>query len=274
MSNPTHIEANRANWNERADVHFADESGFYAIQSLIAGENLLGPIERAELPDLTGKRVAHFQCHIGTDTLSLKRLGASVVKGIDFSPRALENARVLARQTGLEAEFVEGLIYDAPTLLGGGFDLVYTTWGTIVWLDDLDRWAEAVAGCLKPGGELYFADCHPFTWMLAGDGNGRLYAKYDYETPYDQPIEIEGLYTYNFSPNPIRNSQTFEWSHSLSRLLKALADAGLVLEMLNEHDAIPWLVFDHAVKGPDRLWRLPEGHVKFPLSMSIRARKR
>jgi len=274
MSDPKHIAANRSNWNERADLHFADESGFYAIDALLAGENLLGPIERAELPDLTGKRVAHFQCHIGTDTLSLKKLGAAEVVGIDFSPRALENARLLAQRAGLEARFVEGLVYDAPALLGGGFDLVYTTWGTIVWLDNLDRWALAIAQCLKPGGEFYYADCHPFTWMLASDGNGGVVPKYDYETPYERPMEIEGTYTYNFSPTPIRNSQTFEWSHSLSRILKALANAGLIIEMLNEHDAIPWLVFDHAVKGPDRMWRLPEGHVKMPLSLSIRARKR
>jgi SAM-dependent methyltransferase len=274
LSVPEHIAANRANWNERADLHFDDVSGFYQLDALRTGANVLGPIESAKLPDLTGLRVAHFQSHIGTDTLSLKRLGADEVVGIDFSPHAIARARQLSAEAGVAARFVEGVVYDAPSLIGGGFDLVFSTWGTIVWMDDLDRWAGAVAACLKRGGLLYFADCHPFAWMLAADDKGGVALKYDYETPYGRPMEIANYYTYNFSPQRIQNSRTFEWSHSLSRILKALDGAGLAVESLNEHDAIPWEIFPHAVRGDDRLWRLPEGHAKVPLAMSITARKR
>ncbi|WP_205745647.1 hypothetical protein [Egibacter rhizosphaerae] len=46
------------------------------------------------LGDLIGLRIVHLQCHLGTDSLSLARLGGEVT-GVDFSPSALAVARDL-----------------------------------------------------------------------------------------------------------------------------------------------------------------------------------
>ena len=268
-----HFEANRSNWNERADIHIKDETGFYAIDRLVAGEPVLTPIERQELPALAGKRVAHFQCHIGTDTLSLKLLGAAEVVGLDFSPKAVAHARELAERAGLEAQFVEGSVYDAPALLGGDFDLVFTSWGTIGWLDDMARWAAAIAGVLKPGGQLYFADSHPFVLPFDDEAGGAPTLLYDYETPQEQPLQFDTDTTYNLSDERIGSTRTYEWSHSMSRVLNALIGAGLTIRVVNEHEAVPWQRFGIMTMGADRLWRLPKEHVRIPLAWSILAEK-
>ncbi|HEY4203246.1 MAG TPA: class I SAM-dependent methyltransferase [Devosiaceae bacterium] len=264
---------NRANWDERADLHYADETGFYQVERLLAGESVLTQIETAELGPLDGLKVGHLQCHIGTDTLSLKRLGAASVVGLDFSSRSLEHARSLSARTGVEARFVEGIVYDAPLRMGTDFDLMFTSWGTIVWIDDLNRWADAIAGTLKPGGSFYYADCHPTAWMLANDKDGRIVFRYDYETPPDQPLPINVTINYSFAKQQLLNKRTYEWSHSMSSIVNALIGAGLDIDWLHEHEALQWKMLDQMTQFPDRLWRLPEGSVRIPLALSLRATK-
>src|SRR6266566_241182 len=149
-----HFEINRRNWDERAAIHARDTTGDYMLDRFRAGEDALHAIEASELGDISGKRVLHLQCHIGLDTLCLVRRGADVT-GIDFSSAALSVARRLSDETGLKADFVEGTVYQAPDLTPGPFDLVFTTWGTICWLPDVNKWAKVIASVLAPGGELY-----------------------------------------------------------------------------------------------------------------------
>jgi 2-polyprenyl-3-methyl-5-hydroxy-6-metoxy-1,4-benzoquinol methylase len=155
-----YLDINRRNWDARALIHARDAAGDYMLERFRAGEDALHAIEAAELGDLSGKRVLHLQCHIGRDTLCLARRGATVT-GLDFSGAALEVARRLSADTGLQADFVEGTVDQAPALTPGPFDLVFTTWGTICWLPDVRKWAKTIAAVLAPGGELYFADAHP-----------------------------------------------------------------------------------------------------------------
>ena len=108
-----HLQANRANWDERAEIHIKDETGFYAIDEILTGAITLTDIERRGVGDLTGKRVAHFQCHIGTDSIGLKRLGAAEVGGLDFSPKAIAHARELARRADESITYIEGSVIDA-----------------------------------------------------------------------------------------------------------------------------------------------------------------
>src|SRR6185369_9809350 len=108
----------------------------------------------------------HLQCHIGTDTVSLARLGADMT-GLDFSPASLAQARRIARLAGADVRFVEAEVYDAPGALGPElFDLVYTGIGALCWLPDIARWARVVAGLLRPGGRLFIREGHPVLWAL------------------------------------------------------------------------------------------------------------
>jgi len=269
MTDP--IEINRLNWDERAVIHARDTTGDYMLDRFRAGEDALHEIEAAELGDIAGKRVLHLQCHIGRDTLCLARRGAEVT-GLDFSAEALRVARDLAAQTGLAATFVQGRVDEAPRHTPGPFDLVFTTWGTICWLPDIAAWARAIAAVLAPGGELYFADAHP-TFQAMEDVNGRMVATHDFDTPLDRPLEITSTTTYTGDPTIMTHQANREWVHSLSSILGALIASGLSIEMFREHEVLPWRGLPLLVPASDRLWRLPDGHPRFPLSFSLRARK-
>lgn len=269
MTDP--IEINRRNWEERAAIHARDSTGDYMLDRFRAGEDALHSIEAAELGDISGKRVLHLQCHIGRDTLCLVRRGA-IVTGLDFSGAALRVARRLSDETGLKAEFVEAAVDQAPELAPGPFDLVFTTWGTICWLPDVRKWAEVIASVLAPGGELYFADCHPGFAVLE-EYAGKLVPTYDFQTPPDRPLQFAAETTYTGDPTVLSNQSTREWIHSLSAVLGGLMDAGLAITMFREHEVLPWRGLPSLVPATERMWQLPDGAPRIPLSYSLRARK-
>ena len=142
---------NRANWDDRAALH---EASGYGIAELLASP---GAITREVardtglLGDLTGLDVIHLQCHLGLDTISLSRLGAARVVGLDLSPESLRRARALAARAGAGIELVEANVYDARAVVTGSFDLVYTTLGVLCWLPDVEAWASVIASPSAPG---------------------------------------------------------------------------------------------------------------------------
>lgn len=268
---PDPIEANRLNWDERAGIHARDTTGDYMLDAFRAGADALHDIDAREIGDVAGKRVLHLQCHIGRDTLCLARRGARVT-GLDFSPAALEVARGLATELGLDATFVLGRIEDAPRVTPGPFDLVYTTWGTINWLPELRSWAQAIATVLAPRGELYFADAHPGFLVLDQKPHG-LAPTYDFHTAPDRPLGFRSATTYTGDPTVLTNQQNYEWIHPLSEILGSLLRAGLEVTMFREHEELPWRAVPMLVPASARTWRLPDGHPRLPLSFSLRARK-
>src|SRR3712207_3593688 len=130
-------ETNRASWDERVPIHVGGE--FYDVAGFKAGQERLRPFEISEVGDVGGKDLLHLQCHFGIDTLSWARRGARVV-GLDFSLPAIVEARKLAAELALEAEFVHSDVYDASHVLEGrNFDVLYTGLGAIYWLPDIPR---------------------------------------------------------------------------------------------------------------------------------------
>jgi SAM-dependent methyltransferase len=269
MDTPSDI--NRLTWDERAVIHSRDTTGAYRLDRIRAGEYAFHAIEDAELGDIAGKEVLHLQCHIGTDTVRLAARGGAVT-GLDFSGAALNAARRLADDAGFKIKFVQGTVDDAPRLAPGPFDLVFTTWGTICWLPDVGAWARVIASVLKPGGELYFADAHP-GFLLMEEDSGRLVPTYDFQTPVDHPLEFVETTTYTGDPAVMTNQSTWNWIHSLSNVIGALIEAGLTIVMFHEHELLPWKGLPMLTPVSDRRWRLPDGHPRFPLSYSLRARK-
>ena len=267
----TFLAANRRNWDERVPIHRRDRSGFYAVERFLAGEKSLHAIENSELGAVAGKRLIHLQCHFGLDTLILARHGA-IVTGLDFSPAAIAEAQRLAELTGLGADFVCADVYAARAAVVGYFDIAYVTWGTICWLPDLTAWAQTIAALLEPGGFLYFADAHP-NMLVLEERDGQLVHEYAMDTPAAQPLVFDEPQTYTGDPTPLVASRTYQWIHSLSRLVNALIGAGLTLEFLHEHPTLPWPLFPMFVRGLDGMHRLPDSVPSCPLSVSLRARK-
>lgn len=270
MTHDHHFTANRANWDERAGVHAADASGYYQLARIRQGEDTLDAIA-CGIGDVRGLRVAHLQCHIGTDSVCLALRGASVT-GLDFSPASIAAACALAAVTQTDARFVEGNVYDARALLEGEFDRVFVSWGAINWLPDIALWAKVVASLLKPGGKLFLAETHP-TILCLDWVDGRIAPKFDLRTPKDQPIAEDMATTYNEAGAAIAATRTYEWMHPVSDILNGLITAGLTIERFDEHGELPYALFPNLVKGADGYYRFPEGHPRLPLSFSLTATK-
>jgi len=260
-------EANRASWDERVPIHVSGT--FYGVEAFKAGEEHLRPFELEEMGDVSGKDLLHLQCHFGKDTLSWARHGARVT-GLDFSVPAVEAARKLAADVGLDARFVNSDVYEAGEALGGRtFDVVYTGLGALNWLPDIGRWAGVVAGLIRPGGTLYLAEFHPFTDVFGDDD---LTVEHDYfhkEEPqvWDEPG------TYADLEAETTNNLTYEWNHTLSDVVAALIEAGLVLEFLHEHDYTLFPRWPILEKSDFDTYRLPGGTPQIPLMYSLKARR-
>lgn len=271
--------ANLANWNERAALHATDTTGMYRIDAVIAGHPVLHSVEAAELGPVGGLRIAHLQCHIGTDTVSLAHLGAGEVIGLDFSEVAVAAARDLAARAGRpNVSFVQSDVYAARSALAGDFDLVYVTWGAINWLPDIAAWAKVVSSLLKPGGRLFLAESHPVTLCLE-ETDGRIGPTYDWRTPRDRPLVFDLDTTYTGDARKLVSTRTYEWIHPLSDILTGISDAGLRLQRFCEHDVLPWVLFPSMVpaefdsEGTPMTWRLPDGVARLPLAFSLNASK-
>ena len=257
------LDHNRANWDERVPIHVASE--FYDQEPLRRGEGVLDPIARAGIerlhPDgLDGVRVLHLQCHFGSDTLSLANRGATVV-GLDFSRPAVEEARRMAAELGIDdrARFVEANLYDARHALPEpeSFDLVFTTWGTIGWLPDVAEWARIVAWFLKPGGRLYFADGHPSAFVFDGDGAAGGLPAFQFPYANPEPDVLDDPTDYADPDAAIEHARTWEWMHPLAEVQGALRAAGLVIDAFEEHFQVPWQIFPITVPQGDGMFGWP-----------------
>ena len=267
---------NRANWDERAPAHAASPD--YGLDRFVTDPEHLSDVVRFDLPrlrDIAGLRTVHLQCHIGTDTLSLHRLGARIT-GLDFSPAALIQARTLAARTGAEIDFIESDVYDAPNVLEqGGFDLVFTGIGAIGWLPDVRRWAAVVGALLRPGGRLHIREGHPMLWSLDdARRDGLLTVEYPYfERP--EPMIFDEPGTYVATDVSFTHNLTHEWNHGLGEIVTALFDAGLDLTMLQEHDSAPWDALPGAtVRDEHGEFRLRDRPWRLPMTYTLQARKR
>jgi SAM-dependent methyltransferase len=257
---------NLAHWNEVTAHHVA--SPFYRTADFRKGEIVLDPVVRDAIGDVAGKRLLHLQCHFGLDTLSLARMGASVT-GLDFSPVAIEQARVLAAEAGIEATFVCADVLAPPPGLTD-FDIVFASWGAIFWIGDLFAWMRVAAGALKTGGRLFLTEGHPALSMLDERApSGTLTVRFPWDS--DAPIIEEGGLDYTGAK--IDANRTEGYLHGLSRILTATMDAGLTIRGFSEGDRAPWKALDQLVKVDRDYWALPEGAPIVPLSFTLQAVK-
>lgn len=264
------LRANRLNWDDRVDIHF--DSVDHDVEGFVAGRRSFPGVDLEEVGDVNGRSLVHLQCHFGMDTLSWARLGARAV-GVDFSLRAIERARELARRMNLSARFVEADVHDAPTALAERFDIVYVSLGAICWLPSITRWASVVRALLAPGGMLYIRDVHPVLWATESSAPGKLElvgSYFESETPFTET----SAETYA-GAGCVANERTYEWNHGLGEIVQAILDEGLTVERLLEHRWATWRALPWLERDDDGLYRMPEGQRdRLPMSFSLRARLR
>ncbi|MCU1398465.1 MAG: hypothetical protein JWN62_1574 [Acidimicrobiales bacterium] len=266
---------NKANWESRIAMHVASTD--YGLQGFVDDPTLISDVvafDRPRLGDISGREVVHLQCHIGTDTLSLARLGGRVT-GLDFSPSALAAARQLAADCQQPVRFVESELYNAPAALGvNRFDLVYTGVGALCWLPDIKRWASVVAALLKPRGRLFIREGHPVLWSLADEHPAGVLAidgPY-FEGPGTVYRETE---TYVDHEGELAEPETMQFNHGVGEILTALLRVGMEITAFEEHDTVPWRAI-----GDDRMemigngeWRLRDRPERLAASYTLQAVK-
>ncbi|HEY7874933.1 MAG TPA: class I SAM-dependent methyltransferase, partial [Actinomycetota bacterium] len=241
------IESNKALWDDWTTKGFSP--GFYKLEHFRAGGEVLQGFEIDDLGDVTGKSLLHLQCHFGLDTLAWARRGARAT-GVDFSDESIAMARKLAGEVGLaETRFVASDVYGLPGVLEDSFDIVYTSFGVLAWLPDLDRWARVIEHFLAPGGTFYIAEYHPFPLVFEesrGIVDPKITNRY---FPGDDPIVYTG-------EEVNEDFVVYGWPYTLGGVVSALAATGLRIEFLHElpFSESPHLEF--VVQRADGSWGL------------------
>ena len=263
---------NKANWDSRVPHH---ERG-YDLQVFTDDPSHLSQVvqfDLSRLGELAGLRGVHLQCHIGTDTVSLARLGAHMT-GLDFSGPALGIAARLAAASGQQIDFVESDVYEALAHLPAGeFDFVFTGIGALCWLPDAARWAKVVAGLLKPGGFLFIREGHPMLWTLCEprpDGLAVIefgYFESDGEVFVEEHSYVEHEHT-------LASPELVSFNHSLSEIFNALWDAGMTITLFEEHQSVPWNpLAEEMVEDEMGEFRLREKPERLAATYTLRAVK-
>lgn len=246
---------NQYAWDKLTDIHV--RSKHYDVDGFLRGTNNLSEIELAELGAVQGKSLLHLQCHFGLDTLSWARLGATVT-GVDFSPVAIAKANELTSRANLQADFICSNIYQLPKPSGPLYDIVFTSYGALCWLPDLDRWARLIVDNLKPGGTFYMVEFHPVHELHSGFGY------FPSPTP---DVEDTGTYTENDDGN---THTMATWAHPLSEVINALIRAGIRIDHVNEFPFSPHDCFGGLVEKQPGRYFVDDCKNAIPLTYSIK----
>ena len=272
-------EENRVSWNlatEAHNSHKRDQAAFFRD-----GGSTLYPEEIELLGDLAGKSLLHLQCNAGQDTLSLARLGATVT-GVDISDTAIAFAQGLSADSGIPATFIRSDIFDYLDTTDDRFDVVFTSYGALVWLSDLKAWGKGIARVLKPGGRSVALDFHPMFstleegWKMTYDYMGGTQLNFggvgDYVALAEGTLTPSGWQAgvVDFeNPHP---SHEFCWG--VADIVMALIDGGLILRTLREYP------YDNGFKRfadmrelPGGRFIQPEGLPVIPMMLGVVAEK-
>jgi SAM-dependent methyltransferase len=249
---------NRALWDERARLHgTSPRDQLYDVSAFLGGRDTLGEPELELVGDVSGLDVLHLQCHFGMDTLSWARRGARIT-GVDFSPVAVERARALAAEAGLDAEFLEADTQALPSTLDGRFDLVVATYGVLVWISDLAAWFAGAHRALRAdGGRLVLVDFHPAYTMAASVDPLLL------DWPYGGGVPDRYASSGSYADPDLATTanEAVSYPHNVGEIVTAAAGAGFRIEWLGEH-------VDADRDGRGLLPRDPDGRYRFHLSDS------
>jgi len=264
-SKMNNFEHNRESWNEVTPLH--TESSFYDVDSFKDGKTSLNHIEIEELGDVRGKKILHLQCHFGMDTLSLARQGAEVI-GVDISDASIQKAIELSNELKIPATFIRSNVYDIENVLDDTFDIVYTSYGAVNWLNDLDKWAKIISRYLKPNGIFYMVEFHPLMYTLNDDSE--IFHSYF----QSQAIETAAEKSYTDESEVTSTDLKYiEWNHSLGEIINSFITNGLKIEFLNEFPYQVYNCFPNLTEKEKGRWVSNKYGDKIPHMYSLRAQK-
>ncbi|OKP00018.1 class I SAM-dependent methyltransferase [Xenorhabdus eapokensis] len=260
-------------WNELSQIHSSCSD--YDVDNYDPLKYKLKNIELSELENLEGKKVLHLQCHIGLDSLALEMLGAKVT-AIDYSSLSIGCAEKIKNKFGLKTNFYCANVYDLSSLNLGEFDLIYTSYGVLVWLQDLSLWAKTISSHLKLGGDFIIVDEHPFARMFSNPSqdNAPFNSKNIFvNASSGKPIKANYKYSYANRDSPIKNQEQYIWFHSISEIITNLMNENLHLTVFKEFDKSFYKVFSQLSQNEEGWWCFDDKLLSIPLMFLLRAKK-
>jgi SAM-dependent methyltransferase len=257
-----YLTANQALWDMNTPIHL--KTPMYDMESFRAGRSSLASIELEALGDVQGKSLLHLQCHFGQDSLCWSRMGAKVT-GVDFSGEAIKTARALNKELKLNATFVQSNIYDLPENLEGQFDIVFTSYGVLSWLPELEGWAQVIRHFLKPGGQFYIAELHPALFIFEFEDGSIANPYFNTGKPWEE--SVDGSYA---DRNADIAGKAYFWFHSLAEIMGPLLREGLTLTDFQEFDYFPWDCFPNMRERAPREFVYGDFGVSLPHTFSLK----
>ena len=264
------MKENLKRWNETTPIHAKSKD--YDLENFLRGKNSLHTIELEGLKDIKGKSLLHLQCQFGMDTLSWARLGASKVVGVDYSDTAINLAKSINDKLKLPAEFICSNIYDLTKKLNEKFDIVFTSYGVLCWLPDIEEWAKIISYFLKKGGIFFITEFHPFTWIFDDEHPSELVYKYPYFFGKN-PLHYSSAYTYTEQEKELVNIDSYNWQHTMGEIITALTVEGLSIEYMKEYPYTFYPQFPFMEKSGKDIWKFQDDKYNIPLIFSIKAKK-
>jgi SAM-dependent methyltransferase len=225
--------ASRSWWDRDADAYQAEHGDFLGAVDFVwcpeglreADAHLLGPV--------AGLRILEVGCGAAACSRWLATQGAEPV-ALDLSAGMLRHARVQADETGVRVPLVQADAVRLP-VPDEAFDLAFTAFGAVPFVDDSAAVMREVHRGLKPGGRWVFAVTHPMRWIFLDDpGEGGLVAVHSY---FDRRPYVE--YDETGSPTYVEHHRT------LGDRVRELVGAGFILDDIIEPE---WPA------GHDQIW--------------------
>ena len=182
------------------------------------------PLIQKYLGDLKGKRVCVPSSGDNIAAFGFHLLGAKVTS-CDFAENQLKHAKAFADNNSWDIEFVCQDSMKLDTINNGAYDLVYTSNGVHVWIDDLPGMYKNFHRILKSGGYNIFFETHPMI---------RPFDNKTYE------IKINKLYE---DIGPHGEVPNYAWR--TQDIVNAVISAGFIIKEMQEFHSLPQDLAEH-----------------------------
>ncbi|MBM0126991.1 class I SAM-dependent methyltransferase [Pimelobacter simplex] len=226
--------ANGADWDRYADEYQATHGGFLGDIGFVWGPEGLTEEAAGILGDVRDRDVLEVGSGAGQCSRWVRSRGGRAT-GLDLSHRQLQHSRRIDEATAVVVPSVLGTATALP-FADASFDVVFSSFGALQFVADIDLAVAETARVLRPGGRFAFSITHPTRWMFPDDpGEEGLTATQSYwdRTPYVEVDDETGATSY------------VEHHRTLGDWVALLAGAGFRLTTLLEPE---W------PEGHERLW--------------------
>ena len=215
--------AARGWWDLDADNYQAEHGDFLGDVDLCWCPEGLREADAGLLGPVAGRRVLEVGCGAASCSRWLATRGACVA-ALDLSGEMLRHARRGQDRTGIEVPLVQADAMALP-FADACFDIAFTAFGAVPFVDDSAAVMREVFRVLRPAGRWVFSVTHPMRWVFLDEpGEEGLVAVHSYfdRRPYVEFSDITGAPTY------------LEQHRTVGDRIRELVAAGFVLVDLVE----------------------------------------